>query len=99
MGDGELAEGQVWEAVTATSFYKPNNLIVIIDYNKLQSTGFIKDRYNLGNLKKGLKLLAGIHLKMSVFTSAKGDYRSGTLCHNQKIEDFLVCIPALVGLD
>ena len=52
MGDRELAEGQVWEAVTAASFYKLNNLIVIIDYNKLQPTRFIKDRYNLGNLKK-----------------------------------------------
>jgi len=84
-----LAEGQVWEAVTAASFYKLNNLIVIIDYNKLQSIRFIKDRYNLGNLKKSLKLLAGIHLKMSVFTSAKRDYRSGTLCYNQKTEAFL----------
>lgn len=52
MGDGELAEGQIWEAATAASFYKLNNLIAIIDHNKLQSSGFIKDRYDLGDFKK-----------------------------------------------
>lgn len=38
LGDGELAEGQVWEAVMAAGSYKPDNLVAIIDQNGLQAT-------------------------------------------------------------
>lgn len=34
-GDGELAEGQVWEALNFASYYKLNNLVVIADINRL----------------------------------------------------------------
>jgi len=47
LGDGELAEGQIWEA----SFYKLDNLIAIVDYNKLQAVGPLKKRYDLGNIR------------------------------------------------
>lgn len=43
LGDGEMAEGQVWEAVMAAAWYKLDNLIAIVDNNKLQATGFVKD--------------------------------------------------------
>ncbi|MBW3466995.1 transketolase [Arthrospiribacter ruber] len=39
LGDGELAEGSNWEALLAASHYKLDNLVVILDYNKLQITG------------------------------------------------------------
>lgn len=39
MGDGELLEGSVWEAVMSATHYKLNNLIAIIDRNKLQISG------------------------------------------------------------
>lgn len=39
MGDGELAEGSVWEAAMAASKYRLDNLIAIIDRNGLQITG------------------------------------------------------------
>lgn len=39
LGDGELQEGQVWEAVMAISHYKLNNLIAIVDNNNLQIDG------------------------------------------------------------
>ena len=35
LGDGELAEGSVWEAAAAASFYKLNNLVAICDINGL----------------------------------------------------------------
>ncbi|MDO9028107.1 MAG: transketolase, partial [Candidatus Roizmanbacteria bacterium] len=39
LGDSEMAEGQVWEAIQIASFYKLNNLIAIADINRLgQST-------------------------------------------------------------
>lgn len=37
LGDGELQEGQVWEAAMAAAHYRLDNLCAIIDYNKMQS--------------------------------------------------------------
>lgn len=39
MGDGELAEGSVWEAIMAASKYALDNLVAIIDRNRLQISG------------------------------------------------------------
>lgn len=39
LGDGEIAEGQVWEAAMAASHYKLDNLCIIIDNNNLQIDG------------------------------------------------------------
>ena len=39
LGDGELSEGSVWESFTSAKKYKLDNLVVIIDRNKLQITG------------------------------------------------------------
>lgn len=43
LGDGELAEGQVWEAFMLSAHYKLDNLCVIIDLNGLQIDGATKD--------------------------------------------------------
>lgn len=43
LGDGELTEGSNWEALLTAAHYKLDNLIAIIDYNKLQITGWTKD--------------------------------------------------------
>ena len=39
MGDGEIQEGQIWEAAMAAGFFKVNNLIGFVDYNKIQLDG------------------------------------------------------------
>jgi len=39
MGDGELAEGSIWEGAMAAGHYKLDNLIAIIDRNRLQISG------------------------------------------------------------
>lgn len=39
LGDGELEEGSNWEASMSAAHYQLDNLVVIIDYNKLQITG------------------------------------------------------------
>jgi transketolase len=46
MGDGELAEGQIWEAAMAASNFKLGNLVGIVDRNRLQATGAVVDRFN-----------------------------------------------------
>ena len=43
LGDGEIQEGQVWEACMAASHYKLDNLCVIVDNNGLQIDGNIAD--------------------------------------------------------
>ncbi len=43
LGDGECNEGTVWEAALSASKNKLDNLIVIIDYNKLQSYGSVSE--------------------------------------------------------
>jgi transketolase len=52
LGDGEINEGQVWEAAMTASHYRLDNLCAIIDYNKLQIDGLIcdvKDMLSLEN--------------------------------------------------
>ncbi len=39
LGDGEMAEGNIWEALAIASHYKLNNLVGIIDVNRLAETG------------------------------------------------------------
>lgn len=41
LGDGECEEGSVWEAAQTASAYELNNLVVIIDSNKIQKMDFI----------------------------------------------------------
>lgn len=43
MGDGELAEGSVWEGVMAGSHYKLDNLCAVVDRNRLQISGNTED--------------------------------------------------------
>lgn len=46
-GDGELGEGQVWEAAASAGKYKAGNLTVIVDQNGYQQTGATKDVLDL----------------------------------------------------
>jgi len=45
-GDGEIAEGQIWEAAMAASAYKADNLVAIVDRNGLQAMGCVIERLN-----------------------------------------------------
>lgn len=49
-GDGELAEGQNWEAIMAAGIYKTDNLVAIVDQNGLQATGPVKERFDTNPL-------------------------------------------------
>jgi len=51
MGDGELQEGQVWEAAMYAPHNKVDNLIAIIDYNGAQIDGTTNDVLSLGDLR------------------------------------------------
>ena len=50
MGDGEIEEGQVWEAAMTSNKYKLDNLCVIVDNNNLQIDGKIEEVKGLTNI-------------------------------------------------
>lgn len=54
-GDGELQEGQVWEAFMYASAKKVDNLIATIDYNKKQIDGSLEEVLPMGNLTAKLE--------------------------------------------
>lgn len=43
LGDGEIEEGQIWEAAMSAGFYQVDNLVAIVDNNNLQIDGSITD--------------------------------------------------------
>lgn len=55
VGDGELNEGQCWEAFQYIANYKLNNCIVIIDENKRQLDGYTKDVINPFDIAEKMK--------------------------------------------
>lgn len=54
-GDGELQEGQIWEALMFAAHHKIDNLISTIDYNNRQIDGDVDDVMSLGNLRAKLE--------------------------------------------
>jgi transketolase len=47
LGDGELQEGQIWEAAMTAAHYKLDNLVAMVDNNRLQIDGFVSEIMNI----------------------------------------------------
>ena len=60
LSDGEMQEGQVWEAYQAASFYKLDNLITYVDVNGNQVEGRTSDVMNLEPLAKRVKAFGAV---------------------------------------
>lgn len=50
VGDGECQEGQIWESAMFAGYHHVDNVCVIVDYNKIQLDGFVKDIMDLSPL-------------------------------------------------
>jgi len=50
MGDGEMAEGQLWEAAMAAARYGLDSIAAILDRNRIQATGPTKEIFDIPNL-------------------------------------------------
>lgn len=50
MGDGELAEGQLWEAAMAASRYRLDSITGIVDRNRVQATGPTKEIFDIPDI-------------------------------------------------
>lgn len=55
LGDGEIQEGQVWEAAMTAAHYKLNNVIAFLDYNKMQIDGANDDVMTVKPVDKKFK--------------------------------------------
>ncbi len=77
--DGELQEGQVWEAATAISHYKLNNLIAIIDNNNLQIDGTCEEVMNIYPIDDKFRAfgLNVININGHSFSDIKSAYKIG----------------------
>ena len=49
-GDGELSEGQIWEAAMAADVFKLDNITAIVDWNVIQATGCTDEIFGIGKL-------------------------------------------------
>lgn len=63
-GDGELQEGQIWEAVMFAAHHKVDNLIATIDWNGQQIDGPTDKVISLGNIKEKFEAFGWITLDM-----------------------------------
>ena len=82
MGDGELAEGECWEAFMFASNYKLDNLCVFVDVNRLQIDGRTSDVMNTEPLDKkleafGFRILKIIGHDMAEIEKADEFYKAG----------------------
>jgi transketolase len=64
-GDGELQEGQVWEALMFAAHNKVDNLIMTVDYNNAQIDGSVDEVLSLGDLKGKMKAFGWEVLEMN----------------------------------
>tara|TARA_B110000977_G_scaffold682_1_gene984 strand:+ start:36156 stop:36908 length:753 start_codon:yes stop_codon:yes gene_type:complete len=55
ISDGECQEGTTWESLLIASKHKLDNLVIIIDYNKIQALSRLKDALPLNNLSNKFK--------------------------------------------
>ena len=59
MSDGELEEGQTWEALQTLAFYKLDNVIVYVDVNGQQVDGLTKDVMNIEPINSRIEAFGG----------------------------------------
>lgn len=55
VGDGEIQEGQIWEAVMSSAHYKLDNLILFVDHNGLQIDGSNEEVMNVTPIEEKFK--------------------------------------------
>lgn len=67
VGDGECNEGSVWEAFMAAGHWKLDNLVFIVDYNKVQAKGFLSQDMGIEPLADKLRAF-----NLNVFETQNG---------------------------
>ena len=71
LGDGEIAEGAVWKAASLAGYYKLNNLIAIVDANRLGQSEATAFGHESAFMQNGLTPSAGVLKPLTAMTSRK----------------------------
>lgn len=86
MGDGEIQEGQVWEAALSAPMHKLDRLIGVVDWNKGQIDGYVKDVMNIEPIAEKFAAFGwhtlnvnghSVEELLKAFEQAKGNVGSG----------------------
>lgn len=83
-GDGELQEGQIWEAAMYASANKVDNLISTVDYNGRQIDGDVENVLSLGNLRAKFEAFG-----WTVIDNEKGNDIESVIATFEKAKTFL----------
>ncbi|MEO6305790.1 MAG: transketolase [Bacteroidia bacterium] len=83
-GDGELQEGQIWEAAMYAAGYKVDNMICTVDYNGRQIDGDVDNVLSLGNLKAKFEAFG-----WTVLENPKGNDLESVISYLEKAKTFV----------
>ncbi len=77
LGDGEVQEGQIWEAAMAGAFHKLDNVVCIVDHNRIQLDGFVVDIMGIEPLADKWRAFGwhAIEIDGHDFLAVQGAYR------------------------
>lgn len=89
VGDGELNEGQCWEAFQFIAHHKLHNIVVFIDYNKRQLDGYTQDIINPFSVEEKMRAF-GFHVQ--VVNGAEEIEISDAILQAKNVNDSAVCI-------
>jgi transketolase len=64
MGDGEIQEGEIWEGAMAAAHYKLDNLVGVIDHNRLQIDGNVENVMNVESIEEKFKSFGWFVIKV-----------------------------------
>lgn len=89
MGDGELDEGQVWEAMMFAGHQKLGNLVAIIDGNKLQYTGATTDVVSVKDIPAAVRSFGWDYIEIDGHDHNSILSALGQSCHERKAPLFV----------
>ena len=98
-GDGELQEGQNWEAFMFAAAKKVDNIVVTVDYNGQQIDGSTKDVLDIGDLKSKFESFGWKVLEMENGNSLDEVYSTLSLAkeHSKKGKPIVILMKTVMG--
>ena len=98
-GDGELQEGQNWEAFMFAAAKKVDNIVVTVDYNGQQIDGSTKDVLDIGDLKSKFESFGWKVLELENGNSLDEVYKTLSLAkeHSKKGKPIVILMKTVMG--
>ena len=87
IGDGECQEGTTWESLLMAHHHKLDNLTVIVDFNKIQGSGFVKDILPVSSIGK---VSEAIGWKVSKIDGHNTDLLTKTLKEKKNLPHIII---------